>query len=484
MGPAFPWLLARRYLLSRWINVLGVLGVSVAVWALIVVPSVFAGFIADIYTEVRGTSPDLMLTGLPHDTAYEPLRKALAADPDVVAVAPRLRHYGAIYQRSGGADRTFAADADFSSVGTNFVQLIGIDPASEAKVTPFATWLSNARSAIVQVSKSQHAPELGPELQVPGELERKGRRAHGLPTSDSDEWRSIWPGMLLGGRRLAGMPLLRAGYPIDLVAVAWTQNGAKDGGSGVTTLKKTFACAGAYSTGARLFDEVTALVAIEPLRELLGESALDSNSIELVTDVAIRARDGLSEHQLAAIGKRLRALVAPVLGKDSSAEVLTWREQNTVILDAVDLERAMTTAVLFAVMLIAAFLIYATLHMMVTQKTKDIGILTALGGGPGDVGSVFTRCGLVIGFLGASSGVVLGIVSVVQLNPINDWMQREFGIALFDHSLFDLPAIPYRLEPGWIAQVAIAALAMSLLVAWLPARKAARLSPVKTLSYE
>jgi lipoprotein-releasing system permease protein len=144
----------------------------------------------------------------------------------------------------------------------------------------------------------------------------------------------------------------------------------------------------------------------------------------------------------------------------------------------------MTTAVLFAVMLIAAFLIYATLHMMVTQKTKDIGILTALGGGPGDVGSVFTRCGLVIGVLGASSGVVLGVVSVVQLNPINDWMQREFGIALFDHSLFDLPAIPYRLEPGWIAQVAVAALAMSLLVAWLPARKAARLSPVKALSYE
>lgn len=484
MGPAFPWLLARRYLLSRWVNVLGVLGVSVAVWALIVVPSVFAGFIADIYTEVRGTSPDLMLTGLPHNTAYEPLRKALANDPDVVALAPRLRHYGAIYQRSGGADRTFAADADFSNVGTNFVQLIGIDPASEAKVTALDAWLEHAKGAIAQVSRSQQPPELGPELQVPGELERKGRRAHGLPTADEGEWRSIWPGMLLGGRRLAGMPLLRAGYPIDLVAVAWMQGKDDKSSASVTTLKKTFACAGAYVTGARLFDEVTALVAIEPLREMLGESALDSSSIELVTDVAIRATPGLSEHQLAKVGKRLRSLVLPVLGNDSQAEVLTWREQNTVILDAVDLERAMTTAVLFAVMLIAAFLIYATLHMMVTQKTKDIGILTALGGGPGDVGSVFTRCGLVIGALGSASGVVLGIVSVVQLNTVNDWMQREFGIALFDHSLFDLPAIPYRLEPGWIAQVAVAALIMSLLVAWLPARKAARLSPVKALSYE
>ena len=313
-------------LLSRWVNVLGVLGVSVAVWALIVVPSVFAGFIADIYSEVRGTSPDLMLTGLPHDTAYEPLRKALAADSDVVALSPRLRHYGAIYQRSGGSDRTFSADADFSSVGTNFVQLIGIDPEAEAKVTHLQEWLANARGALVEVSKAQWAPEpLGPDLQVPGELERRGRNAHGLPTSEHGEWRSIWPGMLLGGRRLAGMPLLRTGYPIDLVAVAWAQHGGANGDAGVTTLKKTFACAGAYATGARLFDEVTALVAIEPLREMLGESALDSSSIELVTDVAIRAKDGLSEHQLANLAKRLRTLVVPVLGKDTTAEVLTWQ---------------------------------------------------------------------------------------------------------------------------------------------------------------
>ncbi len=483
MATAFTWLLALRYLTSRWVNVLCVLGVAVAVWALIVVPSVFAGFIADIYTEVRRTSPDLMLTGLPHDTGYEALRAALAADKDVVALAPRLRHYGVIYQRSSGIGRTFSTDVDFSSVGTNFVQVIGIDPQSEANVTPLNDWLERASKPPNKTSRLK-APILGPDLQVPGDMERQARRKHDLPVPAQGDWRSIWPGMLLSSSRCSRMFSLQTGYPIDLVAVAWTKGGGTGGSAGVTTLKKTFACAGAFSTGARLFDEVSALIAIEPLREMLGESALDGASIDLVTDIAIRCKQGLSDEQLGQLAARLCTRVLPILGNNSKAEVLTWRGQNRVILDAVDLERAMTTVVLLAVMLIAAFLIYATLHMMVTQKIKDIGILTALGGAPAAVGSVFTQCGFVIGLLGSLSGTALGILSVIELNPINDWMTRTFGVALFDHSLFDLPEIPYQLEPMWIIKVAVLALAMSLLVAWLPARKAARMNPVKALSYE
>jgi len=128
LGAAFPWLLALRYLLSRWVNVLGVLGVAVAVWALIVVPSIFSGFIADIHSQTRRTSPDLLLTSLPNDSDYGPLQQALAEDRDVVATAPRLRHYGMLYPRRGGSDRPFSVEVDFNAVGTNFVQLIGIDP--------------------------------------------------------------------------------------------------------------------------------------------------------------------------------------------------------------------------------------------------------------------------------------------------------------------------------------------------------------------
>jgi ABC-type lipoprotein release transport system permease subunit len=99
----FSWALALRYLQRRWVNVLGTIGVIVAVWSLIVVRGVFTGFIEDIRTDVRRSSPDLLVTSLPHGTSFASLEEALKGDPDVVALAPRLRHYGTFFQRTGNS---------------------------------------------------------------------------------------------------------------------------------------------------------------------------------------------------------------------------------------------------------------------------------------------------------------------------------------------------------------------------------------------
>ena len=254
------------------------------------------------------------------------------------------------------------------------------------------------------------------------------------------------------------------------------------------TLQRTFAFAGTFQTGARLFDDSMAIVPIEPLRTMLGHDALDEGSIDLCTDVAVRATKGLTIEQLQTLADRLVDRVKQALGTPMPTgckpEVLTWEQQNAVFLDAVDTERAMTTLVLFAVMLIAAFLIFATLHMMVTQKTKDIGILTALGGSQRGVGQICTRCGMVIGAFGVVGGVGLGLATLWNLNPINDWLFESIGFELFPRTLFDLPKVPYRIETPWLVGVAAAAFVLTLFVAWVPARMAARMHPVKALSYE
>lgn len=488
MGPAFSWLLALRYLSSRWVNLLGILGVAVAVWALIVIRSIFSGFITDIRSDVRRTSPDLLVTGLPHDTGYGQLLPALA-DDDVVATAPRLRHYGVFYQRTGD-NAARSIEVEFSNVENSFVQLLGIDPELESEVTPLELWLERARAARPGVYPGLGAPPLGPDLQVPDAVEWNARRNLGLPVPASpEEHRAAWPGLLLGSERARWLYRLQVGDPLDVVSADFAEPG--EGGSGrVQPISVPFAFAGTFLTGAKLFDETTALVPIETLRTMLGHHPLDFGSIDLVTDVAISARPGLGGHQLEALAARLlpavRAAVAASAGPAAAAgaEVLTWEQQNVVFLDAVEHERAMMTLVLFAVMLVAAFLIYATLHMMVTQKVKDIGILSALGGAPSGVGAIFTRCGTVIGVLGCALGVVAGVLSLHWLNPVNDWLSRQFGVELFPATMFDLPQIPYVIDPGWLAGIPIAALGLTLVVSWLPARKAARMPPVKALSYE
>jgi lipoprotein-releasing system permease protein len=135
-------------------------------------------------------------------------------------------------------------------------------------------------------------------------------------------------------------------------------------------------------------------------------------------------------------------------------------------------------------MLVAAFVIYATLHMMVVQKVKDIGIMAAIGGTPRGIGAVFLLGGFVVAALGAALGTLIGALSVHWLNPFNQWLYETTSLELFPRALFDLPEIPCRLEPAWILQVTLGAMLLALVVAFVPSRKAARMNPVNALSYE
>jgi lipoprotein-releasing system permease protein len=122
--------------------------------------------------------------------------------------------------------------------------------------------------------------------------------------------------------------------------------------------------------------------------------------------------------------------------------------------------------------------------MMVTQKTKDIGILTSMGATPGGVAAIFVLGGTIVGVVGNALGVITGVLSAVYLNDFNAVLKHWFGVEIFAEELFYLPSIPYRLDPVWIGQVVVATFLLSLLVSFLPAHKAARLPPIEALSYE
>lgn len=495
MIAAFSPFLALRYLVTRRINVLSVFGVAFAVWAMLIVDGVFSGFVTEIRRDVHDSAPELLLTDLPHDVAYEPLRAALEADPDVAATAPRLRHHGLMQplRVPAAADRPrHSSTLDFDHTENGFALVLGIDPLREPAVTDLGGWLRRGPEQLANYGVIRPAstvlddpdPARRSSLLLPDEVEWRARRHAGLPAeADPARHHSIWPGALIGWRRVGSMPSARPGEPLDLLCAAFPAD--RQGNVQLRTHSLRFAFAGFFATGSRTFDETTVLVPIEALRTLLGHDAADPDSIELVTDVAIRPRAGLTHGELAALQRRLAAAVQPLLPAGSGpCAVLDWQQQNSVFLRAVAQEQAMMEFVLFVVMLVAGFVIYATLHMMVVQKVKDIGILAAVGGAPRDIGRVFLLSGTVVAAVGTLLGVFAGLASAALLNPFNDWLYRTFGVELFPRNLFDLPQIPCALEPSWIVTVAVGASALALLVAFLPARKAARMNPVKALSYE
>ncbi|MEO6597235.1 MAG: FtsX-like permease family protein [Planctomycetota bacterium] len=495
MIAAFSPFLAVRYLVTRRINLLGTFGVAFAVWAMIVVDSVFTGFVTEIRADVRRSTTDLLVTDLPHETGYETLRAVLGADADVAATAPRLRHHG-LFQPlhpQGRASRPIAsAEVDFNHMESGFALLLGIDPVLEEPVSHPGDWLTRAPEVFaahhVEVPRSTVFDEPDPQrramLLLPDEVEWNARRRADLPREPRlADSKSVWPGLLLGWRRYPYTPRMEPGDPLDLLCAAYRPDAT--GGAALHPHSMRIAFAGWFATGHRMFDETTALLPIETLRTLLGQDAAEPNSIDLVTDVAVRVRPGLSAADLLACKHRLCFAVQKVLPNGSGVcSVLDWEEQNSVFLSAVAHEQGMMQFVLFVVMLVAAFVIYATLHMMVVQKVKDIGILAALGGTPRAIGAVFLLGGLTVAILGALLGAGFGVLSVQWINPVNDWLFAKTGLELFPRALFDLQRIPCRLQVSWLLKVTIGAVVLALLVAFVPSRKASRMNPVKALSYE
>lgn len=488
--PAFGPFLAVRYLVTRPIMLLGIAGVAFAVWAMLLVDAVFSGFVEEIREDVRRSTATLLVTDLPVGTSFEALRVVLEADQDVQHTAPRLRHYGLLQSRRESLGRPGSSEVDWNQMEGGFALLLGIDPAREMQVTGLVDWLPAANAKYEQrrqplVPPSRVLQERDParlaELRLADSVEYAARRRAGLPIPDDlADFRSQMPGMLLSWRRRYYMPWLSQGDPIDLLCAGFSEARGE-----LRPTNARLAFAGYFATGHRLFDEATAMLPIETLRTLLGHDRDDPDSIDLITDVAVQPQPGRSPAQLRACQQRLRAAVATVLPAGSPpCSVLDWEQQNEVFLGAIAHEHKLMQFVLFVVMMVAAFVIYATLHMMVMQKVKDIGILLAIGGSPRGIGLVFLLCGAVVGGVGVLLGTAIGTLSAHYLNDINDWLAVTFQLELFPKNLFDLPSVPCRMESAWVVQVAIGAFLLALLVAFLPARKASRWHPVQALSYE
>ncbi|MEO6598118.1 MAG: FtsX-like permease family protein, partial [Planctomycetota bacterium] len=137
--------------------------------------------------------------------------------------------------------------------------------------------------------------------------------------------------------------------------------------------------------------------------------------------------------------------------------------------------------VLIVIMVVAAFLMLATLSMMVTEKISDIGILTAMGGTPMGVTQVFLACGLTITAAGVVLGLAAGAVTAVYLEEVRQALLWATGIDLFPLEVYNLDRVPCSIDALWLLQVAAMALGTGFVVSALPALRAARHDPLVSL---
>jgi len=166
--------------------------------------------------------------------------------------------------------------------------------------------------------------------------------------------------------------------------------------------------------------------------------------------------------------------------------VNAWREKPALfnLLRAVDVERYIQVIIMSLMVVIAGFGIMAILWLMVREKTRDIGILMSLGATRDGIVRIFLLNGLLIGLVGAALGLAAGWTISVNLNLIEDKVFEWTGWRAFPPDIYYLDGLPHAENPVHFISMALAAAAVSLAAALLPAIKASLLDPIEALRYE
>ena len=152
-----------------------------------------------------------------------------------------------------------------------------------------------------------------------------------------------------------------------------------------------------------------------------------------------------------------------------------WGELNRSLFSALQMEKVVMAVILGFIVLVASFIIVATLIMLVLEKTKEIAVLKSMGAGVPSVMKIFVAEGVIIGAIGTAFGLILGYGTCLLVDRV--------GIPL-DPEVYYISNLPVLIEPAQFGLVALAALALSYLATIYPATKAARLRPVDGLRAE
>jgi lipoprotein-releasing system permease protein len=425
-----PLFLAARYLRPKRtflavITLISVIGVTLGITVLILVMSVMTGFERELQRKVIGFDAHLLLTDNGLINGWKDLAKSTESAPGVVAAAPFVQGPVIVefnHQRLAPKIR-------------------GIDPDREAKVGDLSKFLVSG-----SLDLSGDSAVIGSEL------------ARTLGVKVGDVLTIYSPGNL--------------GEVIDQLDRLKAKPG-KGSAEGIDQLRQMIlptqlTVTGIFESGRYLYDSEFLLVPLHIGQELYGLGGS-------VHGLSVRTVD---PDRAAAIRDEVRKRIPETLS------CTTWMDMNRQLFDAIAMERHVMFFLLMFIILVAAFGIMNTLITVTVQKTREIGVLKALGARTWQIVSVFLFQGMVVGLIGVASGLVLGMSLIRYRNQVSAWLSSTLGVEIFPRSVYQFNEIPAEVVPTDVALICVSAFVICSLAALIPAWIASRLDPVKALRYE
>ncbi len=257
------------------------------------------------------------------------------------------------------------------------------------------------------------------------------------------------PNAILLGRELARALGVGVGDPVRVTIPV-----------GEAPKLRGYRVAGLFSSGMYDFDASVAVTSLASAQSFLGLGG-EALGMEVRVKDAARARE-------------IATAVSRLLGPDYW--VADWQRMNKNLFSALELQRVVLTLILSLIVFVAAFSVAATLILTVIEKTREIGILKAMGASRALVRRVFALQGLLIGAVGAAAGLALGLGLCLILSryPL---IRIPKDIYLFDTLPVSIHLLPCLL-------FALGAILLCFVAAVFPAHLAARLDPVRAIRVE
>ena len=139
-------------------------------------------------------------------------------------------------------------------------------------------------------------------------------------------------------------------------------------------------------------------------------------------------------------------------------KVWTWEQKQGPLLGAVAIEQSILNILLFMIIAVAGFGILAIFSMIVVEKTRDIGVMKALGASTSGIRGIFLGYGLLLGAVGSGVGMISGLLFVRYINEIEKVLSVIMGRRVFDDSIYYFDKIPTLVEPHTLIAIVVGAL--------------------------
>jgi lipoprotein-releasing system permease protein len=264
-------------------------------------------------------------------------------------------------------------------------------------------------------------------------------------------------GIVLGSRLASRLDVVPG---VDSVTVITANMKISPVTGQLTPRYQSFAVTGIFRTGMFEYDNSYAFVSLKTAQEF-GQLGRAVTGLDVKTPTRWDA-------------PKVALTIQDSLGLPYRTE--DWEDQNASLFHALKLEKLGMTVILLLIAIVAAFKIVSTLTMVVADKTREIGILRAMGMPARSIRRIFFAQGVVIGVVGTGIGLALGLATA--------WGVDYFHLIPLESAVYFIDHLPVATDPLEVTLIVFASLGIAALATIYPAVQAARLYPVEAIRHE